>query len=127
MAELLFQYYELWNSSSVADRDASTLELPRQHKSWGKSFQFSSLMYISSLTFDMWFGPNSFGMSVQWRAKGELANNCTKKSTQNPINSKSDKWGGCDGNKYNILLYEHFPTHSKQSFKPTVFMKTIDA
>lgn len=65
MAELLFQYYELWNPSSVADIDASTLELTRDHNYWGKSLQFSSLMYISSLTYDMWFGPKIFGMSVQ--------------------------------------------------------------
>lgn len=80
MAELLFQYYELWNSSSVADRDASTLELTREHKSWGKSFQFSSRMYISSLTCNKQFGLNIFGMSVQWRAKRESGNNCIQRS-----------------------------------------------
>lgn len=55
MAERFFQYYKLWNSSSVAGSEDSTLELTREHKSWGKTFQFSSAMYISILTYNMRF------------------------------------------------------------------------
>lgn len=130
MAELLFQYYELWNSSSVAAIDASTFELTREHKSWGKSFQFSSPMYISSLTYGMQFGPNIFGMSVQWRAKRELGNNFTKRSWLKFLLTANQRNGGVVTERnYNILPCEHFPTHSKQSLKPTVFtiMKTIYA
>lgn len=109
MAEGLFQDYKLWNSSSVAGSDDSTLELTRQHKSWGKTFQFPSPMYISILTYSMRFGPNIFGMSVQWRAKRELGNNCTKRSwLKYPLTANQRKRSVMTERNYDIFLCENF-------------------
>lgn len=109
MAERLFQYYKLWNSSSVAGSEDSTLELTREHKSWGKTFQFSSPMYISILTYNMRFGPNIFGMSVQWRTKRELGNNCTKRSwLKFLLTANQRKRGVTMERNYYILLCENF-------------------